>query len=223
MECLDYDNLDPSICADLVNRAKQMKNAPHQAQYNIPPAVFGAAQYGMPSQQQPQPPSTQLQFQPPQQVPGGAPNLASIMTSLDANSLQKLLGAMQQAPQTPQTPVHAVHQTQQSQGGISSDLARLLSGVQQPQAQNQQAPYQQQQQPFYQQQQPQAPQQQNAFNALASNPSLASLLGAAGLAQQQPQQHMSAQQPSMQQGPAPSQQPTPDMQQIMAQLSRYRQ
>lgn len=54
------------------------------------------------------------------------PQLSNIISSLDANSLQQLLGAMSQnnAPQAPQLPT-----------GLSPDLARLLGSIPAPQSQ----------------------------------------------------------------------------------------
>jgi hypothetical protein len=85
---------------------------PPPTQYGIPPAGYGI----------PQPPalSQPTSYQPPNQGPPPITNanLSNLISSLDTNGLQKLLGAMQQPnPQQPQPP----------QPGLTPDLARLLN------------------------------------------------------------------------------------------------
>jgi len=197
----EYDDLETHIAAELVVRAKQTHSAPHTAQYSTPQQAYGMPQYSQPLQQTVQQPVPQQQ--PP---PAAAPNLASLITSLDGPTLQKLLGAMGQSPQTPQQ-----HVPQLQQPG-SADLATLLSG----------AARQQQQQPSYQQQQHQQIPLQgaNPYAALATNPAFANNPGLATLlggAAGRPQQAMMPQQ--QQQQPQSGHQ----VQSIMDQLAKWRQ
>ncbi|KAF2150897.1 hypothetical protein K461DRAFT_314816 [Myriangium duriaei CBS 260.36] len=90
----EYADLDPTIAAEVVVRAK--KN-------NQPSYGYG---YGGGSNAQPSQPAY-----PPQ---GMNPNLGNAINSMDANGLQKLLGAMQQPGQPSPTSI--------------PDLAKLLSG-----------------------------------------------------------------------------------------------
>ncbi|KAK0113757.1 hypothetical protein ONS95_014007 [Cadophora gregata] len=137
--------------------------------------------------------------QPPYQQPAPAPvtpNLASLVGQLDNATLQKLLSTLQ--PQQQQNN-HAVA------ANSSIDLAGLLGGFapQPPQQQN----YQPQPQP-----QPQHQPAADPYANLAINPALASLLGNGAPAQQPVQTQTPAQ-------TAPQQQ----VQNIMAQLARFRQ
>lgn len=199
----DYQDLDPAICAELVLQAMKTHRAPQPAvapQYGMPPPSGGG--YGIPQQQQPQYGLPPVQSQ---QAGGLAnnPQLTQLLGSLNGQDLQKLLSAAGvQQPQTPQTP----HQPQQpAAGGITPDLARILAtaGVN-TNASGQAAAYGQ---PPVQSATP----QQNSYNALASNPALASLLS--GAAAQQPVQQVPVG------GTAGGQ---PDMQEIMAQLAKYK-
>lgn len=110
----EYADLDPTIAAEVVLRAK----ANSQPSYGY---GYGGGSSNQPSQPaQPTPPAF------PQQ--GLPPNLSNTINSMDANGLQKLLGAMQQSGQNP---------------AAVPDLARLMGGAQpagfnqQPQAQAQ--------------------------------------------------------------------------------------
>ncbi len=197
---LEYDDLDTHIAAELVVRAKQTHGAPPTAQYGAPPQAYGMPQYGQPLGQT-------IPQQPQQQPPAAAaPNLASLITSLDGPTLQKLLGAMGQSPQTPQQ--HVPQLQQPAATGFSADLASLLSGTarQQPQ---QQSYHQQQQAPLH---------GGNPYAALASNPAFASNPGLATLlggTAGRPQQQMMQQQ----QQPQSAQQ----VQTIMEQLAKWKQ
>ncbi|KAK7527973.1 putative arginine/serine-rich splicing factor [Phyllosticta citriasiana] len=204
----EYENLDVATCAHLIKRSKDQNQAAiaqsqapaFQVSYGMPPA-----QYGMPPQQPPVP------FGAPQQpVPGGAaPDVASLISNLDSDSLQKLLATIQQPGQQPAAAT--------SSAGVTPDLSRLLGGAVQP-GQPQAAPAQ-----AFPPQQPQAWQQHpppqpgaNPFASLQGNPALAAYLGG-----QQP--GSAPQQPHIQQqtaGVPPS--GKPDMQEIMAQLAKYR-
>ncbi|KAI9707125.1 MAG: hypothetical protein M1836_000085 [Candelina mexicana] len=195
----EYDNLDATIAAELVVRAKQTHGAPPPVQYSAPPVPsYGAPHYAQPAPQQHQPP--------PQAA--APPNLANLITSLDGPTLQKLLGAMQQPSSAQQSmPQHLQHPPPPATPGLSADLASLLSGAARQQTQAQ--PYQPHQQ---QQNQPQA----NPYAALASNPqiagnpTLASLLAGAVNRPQQPHQ-------------AQQVQPAQNVQNIMEQLARWKQ
>ncbi|KAK8175143.1 hypothetical protein IWX90DRAFT_411732 [Phyllosticta citrichinensis] len=204
----EYENLDIVTCAQLIKRSKEQNQpvaaqpqAPaYQVSYGMPPA-----QYGMPPRQ----PS--LAFGAPQQpAPGGpAPDVASLISNLDSDSLQKLLATIQQPGQQPSAATSA---------GITPDLSRLLGGAMQT-GQPQSAPTQ----AFHPAQQPQAWQQHpppqsnaNPFASLQGNPALAAYLGG-----QQPSS--APQQPPMQQQTAGVPLAAkPDMQEIMAQLAKYR-
>lgn len=192
---LEYSDLDPAVCAELVIRAKQT-NQPPPNQYSGPQSAGG---YGV--QQQQQPPQYGYGGPQAQQQPalGNNANIAQLLSSLNPQELQNVLSAAGiQQPQTPQTP------HQQQQPGMSADLARLLAGagVSNGNAHPAQG---------YNQSPPQsANSQQSPFNALASNPALASLLGGTGGAA------------PAQAAPAPAAASQPDMQEIMAQLAKYK-
>ncbi|KAL2356182.1 hypothetical protein BJ546DRAFT_1025037 [Cryomyces antarcticus] len=202
----EYDDLDPTICAQLVIRAKQANAAPAQASYGVPPSNgYGSApqaQYGYQSMQPAVPPQ-----QAPQPLANAAPNLSNLITSLDGAGLQRLLGAMQ-SPQTPSQPQHQQQQPPPPSANLLPDLARLLGNAGGAQAF-------QGQQPHYQPQLQQPVQQADTYAALRSNPALAGLLGGQ---QQAP--------PTRQEPPPPGQQlyqqPAPDMAKILAQLGNYR-
>ncbi|KAI9868456.1 MAG: hypothetical protein M1813_005900 [Trichoglossum hirsutum] len=183
----EYDNLDPAVAAELVVRAKQTHGAPPSSN-----------QYGLPATQPYQAPTQYNQSfvpqvpqqQPPSATAGATPNLASLITSLDGPTLQKLLGALQQQPSSVQP--HVQHQ-QQSPTSLSADFTSLLGAGPRPQQQ------QQQQQPPFQ------PPAANPYAALASNSvftgnqALASLLANTGNrapqpSVQQPQQNQPASQ-----------------------------
>jgi nuclear polyadenylated RNA-binding protein 3 len=159
----EYQDLEPKIAAELVIRAKQAQGPPPQTYVQpqfIPPQAYQA------------PPPV-----------AAAPNLASLVGTLDNASLQQLLGTLNASGQQQQAA---------AQANSSIDLAGILGGLsQQIQQQNQQQNYSA------------PPAQNNNYNAMTSTQSLASLLGNG---QGQPQQQ-SAQQ----------------VQDIMAQLARFRQ
>lgn len=169
--------------------------------YGMPPA-----QYGLPPQQPSMP------FAAPQQPAAGAPapDVASLISNLDSDSLQKLLATIGQPGQQPTAATPST--------GITPDLSRLLGGAAQP-GQPQAGPPQ----AFPPAQQPQAWQQQppsqpgaNPFASLQGNPALASFFGGqqnASTPQQPPLQQQAA-------GAPPG--GKPDMQEIMAQLAKYR-
>jgi nuclear polyadenylated RNA-binding protein 3 len=136
----------------------------------------------------------QQTYQPPTTATATAtPNLANLVGQLDNATLQKLLGTLNAVAPSPQV-THATNPP--------LDLAGILGGLVQQQQQQQQQPTPQQQQrnPY----QSQAP-PQNSYASLANNDNLASLLGSMP-AQTQPQ-GQSAQQ----------------VQNIMAQLAKFRQ
>lgn len=121
------------------------------------------------------------------------PNLGSIVGQLDNATLQKLLGTLNAPIQSP-TP-----QQQQNPANGQVDLAGILGGLmgkpaQQPQQQQQQYP----------------PQQQAQYPSQGTTPNLGALLGAAGLGQQAQAQVQGGQSAE-------------DVQNIMAQLARFRQ
>ena len=211
---LEYDNLDPSVCAELVMRAKKNNTEQLSSPYGVPASYGMPPQYGFPPQnQQPQP-------QQPQQ-PVGVPttnNLGSLISSMDGAGLQKLLSSMQQHPSS--------HNTSVQSSGLTPDLTRLLGGaggnILQAQQQHPTAAG------AYGQPPQAAAAQPNALAALSNNPAFASLLGGAGGAgalgavppqAQQSMQHGTPQQPG---APHPALAGQPDMQAIMAQLAKYR-
>ncbi|KAL8738903.1 MAG: hypothetical protein Q9181_000355 [Wetmoreana brouardii] len=210
----EYNELDAQIAAELVVRAKTARLAPPpQVQQPLAPS-YAVPQYSRPPQPVlPQP--MHPQSNPPQQPqqPGGASNIASLITSLDGPALQKLLGAMSQNPQTPQTPQHGQPLPPQQQPHIS-DLASIL-GNPQPQ------------QTYPQYPQPGVPPQQNTQQSpygqpanaqtYANNPALASLLASVGGNRPPVQQHGM---PPQHQGRQGQQQ---NVQNIMEQLARWKQ
>ncbi|EKG12184.1 hypothetical protein MPH_10667 [Macrophomina phaseolina MS6] len=208
----EYDDLDVPVCAQLIRRAKEQSMAPttpsFAATYGIPPAQYGmppvappAAPYGLPQQPAPA-------------APGATPDLSSLISNLDSNGLQKLLaGIQQQQPTTSQQPAPAV--LSPGSTGMTPDLARLLSASAPqgppPLSAAQQPPTAYPPQQTWQQ--PGPPNAANPYAALQGNSALA------GLMPQQQAQH--------QQGPPPQQPgavppPAGDMQEIMAQLAKYR-
>ncbi|KAH7382866.1 hypothetical protein BKA64DRAFT_582931 [Cadophora sp. MPI-SDFR-AT-0126] len=157
------------------------------------------AKYTPPQVPQPQPygppqyAPVQPSYQQPAPVPA-TPNLASLVGQLDNATLQKLLGTLQ--PQQQQNN-HAVA------ANSSIDLAGLLGGL------TPQPPQQQSYQP-----QPQHHPPTDPYANLMNNPALASLLGTSA-----PQQQQQPVQTQTQEQSAPQQQ----VQNIMAQLARFRQ
>ena len=170
---------------------------PVPAQYGIPPQQYGMPLVPQPNYPPPQNPSNQS-------LPlASNANLSNLISSLDTTGLQQLLGAMsQQAPsQTSQ---------QQPPTGLTPDLARLLSST----------AAQPPQQPAYGQQDlPHT--NSNPYAAMANSPALASLLGGRSQAPlPKPQQPPPLpQNQTTNQALPPGQ---PDMNEIWAQLAKYR-
>ncbi|KAL5354066.1 nuclear polyadenylated RNA-binding protein 3 [Pseudogymnoascus australis] len=125
-----------------------------------------------------------------------APNLGSIVGQLDNATLQKLLGTLNAPIQSP------APQQQQAPANGQVDLAGILGGLMGKSAQ------QPQQQQYPPQQQNQYSSQQAQYPPQGATPDLGALLGAAGLGQQS---HMQGGQSAE------------DVQNIMAQLARFRQ
>ncbi|OJD34714.1 rna-binding protein [Diplodia corticola] len=224
----EYDNLDVRVCAQLILRAKeQSMPAPtptYPTTYGMPPPSYGipsvpapAASYGMPVQ-----PAA-----PPAALPGAGPDLSSLIHNLDSNGLQKLLaGISQQQPAAPQQQPPSTVLTPGSTG-MTPDLARLFGGggASGPPPPAAIATQQQQQPTGYppQQtwQQPGGP--VSPFGPLQGNPALAGFMPP----QQQGHQQPTSQQipfTQSQQQPQPGAVPPPagNMQEIMAQLAKYR-
>ncbi|KAL1394058.1 putative arginine/serine-rich splicing factor [Phyllosticta capitalensis] len=200
----EYENLDIATCAQLIRRSKEQSQAAavqppapsYQMSYGMPPA-----QYGLPPQQPPVP------FAAPQQPAAGAPapDVASLISNLDSDSLQKLLATIGQPGQQPTAATPST--------GITPDLSRLLGGAAQP---GQPQAFPPAQQPQAWQQQPPSQPSANPFASLQGNPALASFFGGqqnASTPQQPPLQQQAA-------GAPPG--GKPDMQEIMAQLAKYR-
>lgn len=206
------------MCAELVTRAKKNNTDQIASPYGVPASYGMPLQYGLPSQnQQPQsqpPPPPQPQPHQPIGVPT-ANNLGSLISSMDAAGLQKLLSSMQQQPSSQNPNVQA--------SGLTPDLARLLGGAGGNVLQSQHQPTAAAAPPAYgQQPQAAAATQPNALAALSSNPAFASLLGGAGGAGALGAVPPQAQQPMQHGGPHHGLTGQPDMQEIMAQLAKYR-
>lgn len=134
-----YDDLDPSIAAEIVYRAK-LAHAP-QPPMQVP--TYGG--YGIPQQQQQQQQPQQPQQQQSMLQQTAIPNLANVLGALDPATLKTLLANLQQQqqPQQPQIQpqIHQQHQHHhqqqhmlQAQPQLGQDLAALLSlPMQQPQ------------------------------------------------------------------------------------------
>ncbi|GAB7343589.1 hypothetical protein MBLNU457_1591t1 [Dothideomycetes sp. NU457] len=133
----EYADLAPKIAAQVVLRAKASNPAPS----------YG---YGYGSGAPP----------PPVQPIPGNPQLSNLISSMDSNTLQKLLGVVQHSPTTSQAP---------QQPALPTDLARLLAGGGAPV----QSPYGQP-----------AP-AQDPLAMLRNNPALAGLLNGQGSPAQQ--------------------------------------
>ena len=95
----EYADLAPNIAAQVILRAKASNPAP----------VYG---YGYGGGAPPAPP-------PPVQPVAGNPQLSQLISTMDSNTLQKLLGVVQHSPTTSQAP---------QQPALAADLARLLGG-----------------------------------------------------------------------------------------------
>ncbi|KAF2470269.1 uncharacterized protein BDR25DRAFT_303819 [Lindgomyces ingoldianus] len=199
----EYADLEPTVAAALVINAKQ-DQAQAQAQTQAPPVQpvqpTAPHQYGQAFSNPPAPaPSYTPTPHAPNQYPptptSNAGNLSNLISSLDPNGLQQLLGAISQNGQSqpPQPPPTAP----------TPDLARLLGSVSAPPTQTPAYPAQTQYPP------PQT------YPNTYQNPTLASLLGS-----QPPVQPAPPTAPIR----TPTQaRPTgqPDMNEIMAQLARY--
>lgn len=165
-----------------------------------PPLQVQNAPY-IPPQYQAGPP-----YQPPAPVSAPqAPNIASLMGQLDNATLQKLLGSLgatqpQQQPQQQPQSLPQQHNPMAANANAAIDIASLLGGFQQQQHHVQpQQPYQQPMQPQYQ--------------MPAGNPEYGMMPNSVGMSpQQQPPPNLNIPQQSAQQ-----------VQNIMAQLARYRQ
>jgi len=129
----EYTALDPQVACELVIRARQTHAAPPaQPQYTY---GYNAAPVQTPiSPQAPGPTAALLaQALAAQQQPGGNNNLMSLISSLDAPTLQKLLATLQQQQQPSSLAPPQVQQYQQphmpqAQPQITPDLAALLAG-----------------------------------------------------------------------------------------------
>jgi hypothetical protein len=195
----EYDNLDPTIAAQLVLRAKA---APA---YAPPQPVPAPVQYGYGAG-----------------VTAAGPNLSNLITSLDPTGLQKLLGVMQPPgiPTGPQTGFPAT--------ALTPDLAKLLGnatavrpppplsspGIHTPGLQSP---------PSY----AQLPHpSQDPLAALRANPALANLLAQSPQSIGVP--HLGVQTPNLRSPIQPQQQHSlpnngqPDMADILAKLGSYR-
>ncbi|KAI5790006.1 hypothetical protein FPQ18DRAFT_367853 [Pyronema domesticum] len=225
-----YDNLDPSIAAELVFQAKTSQQQHIQAQQarqhqQAPPPPPPVAQYGYGA-----PPAAPPAQPTPQALTSLAalaaiPGLASMFGNLDPASLQALLAGLNQQQQ----PLPQAQYAPAPQPQLGADLAALLAGrpPTTPQPQQQQYPPQP---PQHQQQQ----QMNNGLSAFGGQAGLAALLGQASqkLAsqQQQQQQHQGhqGQQPLGQQGMGNEQQmqqqPNPaQIGNIMETLAKWKQ
>ena len=210
--------------------AGQQQPPPAQQYPNVLPSFGAAPAYGQPGPQMtPQQPTPQAAAV---AAAAGQPNLANLITSLDGPALQKLLSAMQHSPQGQAQSGPGPHagpgpspvSAQPSPTG-APDLAALLGSVTKQTQQQRPGPPQQPGFPYAgtPQQQPQIPTLQQPYGFGAPPP----------YAQQQQQQPTPqpgqppmgypAQQPQQpQQGTG--QQPSPQqVQNIMAQLARWKQ
>ncbi|KAI5817530.1 hypothetical protein BZA77DRAFT_309807 [Pyronema omphalodes] len=222
-----YDNLDPSIAAELVFQAKasqQQHIQAQQARQQPPPVPPPVAQYGYGA-----PPAAPPAQPTPQALTSLAalaaiPGIASVFGNLDPASLQALLASLnqQQQPQ-PQTQARFAPPPQPQLG---ADLAALLAG--RPAVPPPQQPQQQYQPP------PPPPQHQqmnNGLSAFGGQAGLAALLGQASqklASQQQQQQQQQHQQQHEQQGMGNEQQmqqqPNPaQIGNIMETLAKWKQ
>ena len=189
-------------------RAKKNNSGQLSSPYGMPASYGMPPQYGFP-QQQSQPPQ-------PAQATAAPNNFGNLIGSLDGAGLQKLLSSMQQQQHQVQQPaaVAASQNPGMPASGLTPDLARLLGGGGNVQPQ----------QPGYGH--PTQGQQTNSFAALSGNPALASLLGgvgggAVGAVAPQTAQQMQHGGPPQAGGPH-ALAGQPDMQEIMAQLAKYR-
>ncbi|KAF2144552.1 uncharacterized protein K452DRAFT_295986 [Aplosporella prunicola CBS 121167] len=212
----EYTDLDPMVCAQLVIRARDQARAQptpqYPAQYGMPPP-----QYGMPPAQ----PSVSYAVAPqPQPGPGATPDLSNLISTLDSTGLQKLLATIQNpagAPASASLPPQQAPPPAAST--LTPDIARLLGNTggaanAAPTSAYGQPPPQMQ---GYAHQAP-----VSAYASLAGNPALAGMMGQpSGATPMQPMTG-AGMPPSV--APAASGAPPQpqDMQEIMAQLAKYR-
>ncbi|KAF2085427.1 hypothetical protein K490DRAFT_67842 [Saccharata proteae CBS 121410] len=214
----EYDNLDPSVCAQLVLRAKANSRVPPTPQYPVQQMAYGmpqpSAAYGMTPAQAPGP-------YPPQPNPAaaGPHDLTNAIANLDSNGLQKLLATIQ-----PQGPSPQQQASTPSATTLTPDLSRMFGKL--PTGQAPPTPSYGQP-PSYPGQAPPGQQQHNPYAQLHNNPALASLLGGQLAAPTSaavgatPISAGGGAPPPQQQGGMPAAGQT-DMQEIMAQLAKYR-
>ncbi|KAB8659310.1 hypothetical protein FH972_026199 [Carpinus fangiana] len=218
----EYGDLDLNVCVELVLRARQTARPPQAPALNqyglpmVPPSSTvqpGLSQYGNGFPHSMSSLQASTPFSPLSNYSGGtqgfdasgnrASDPSNPLAGMNPNALQQLLGNLQRAtpqpasqnhgPPTTQMPLHDSQGGQQPAGGGSADIMALLSQLgKQPQAQGQQ---------------PQAQQNQSL------PPSLAALLGQTSSTANQGQ--------GQAQAGGQQQQQQPDMNAIMAQLSRY--
>ncbi|KAF8444317.1 hypothetical protein BGX38DRAFT_1271680 [Terfezia claveryi] len=127
----EYTALDPQVACELVIRARQTHAAPPaQPQY-----TYGYSAAPVQTPQAPNPTAALLaQALAAQQQPGGNSNLMSLISSLDAPTLQKLLATLQQQQQQPnplappQVQQYPQPHMSQAQPQMTPDLAALLAG-----------------------------------------------------------------------------------------------
>jgi hypothetical protein len=199
----EYADLDPATAALLVINAKQTQAQPLQppAPAQAPATAPGYGNYTLPLTPQSNYAPAQPPAAPLPSTNAGNPDLSSLISSMDASQLQKLLGAIQ-PPQSQQAPQQQASPSFSGAAG-ATDLARLLGSMSAQQGQTQ----------GYQPPSGQTPQQyQDSFQSLANNPAFASLLGNQSTPAAAPVQ------PPTQATPSPQQ---PDMAEIMAQLAKY--
>ncbi len=193
----EYAELEPSIAAQVVIREKAKMVPvvqPQQRPYGQAPQQYGV----------------QLPYQQPAQAqaaPAPAPNMANILGQVDNATLQKLLASMAPKPQQAPAPTPApIPQPAAPQANSQVDLASLL-GMLSKQAQPAQAAPQQLH--YAQPPQQQLNGQQNGQAQYAASQQLSAMLQSATAAKQ-PQA-------------AQSQGAQPDVNNILAQLQRFRQ
>ncbi|KAG8529244.1 uncharacterized protein KY384_005879 [Bacidia gigantensis] len=211
----EYEELDAAVAADVVIRSKQPQAQPMpQSQHYPQNPGYGPPQHQVHQMpQQHMPPHSMPQQQPP--VPNVNTTPMSPLAGLDGPALQKLLGSLNQNPSNPQQ-----YQGNPQPGQAPQDLAALLSSVarQTPQQQqNQQQGYQLPQTPTqgYQYQNP--PQHQQFPPQSLTQPGIVATARSSTTTRKPPQQGYQAIPPPQQ---PPQQQ---NVQDIMAQLAKYRQ
>ncbi|KAF1988201.1 hypothetical protein K402DRAFT_419551 [Aulographum hederae CBS 113979] len=204
VDFMEYDFQTPQTMADLF---LQTKRAHAQPQY----PTHQGPQYGAPQQSQQSAYASGYGMPPGQARPGAAnprtnpqlqdPQVQQLLSQLGGTDIQRVLASLQQSGGAAQNTPNQYHAAQQYQAptGITPDLARLLgtsNAVAAPAA-------------AYA---PPTPVSENPYRGGMQSQSLAGMF-AGGQAGQQQQQHGQQSQQSQQQ---------PDMNEIMAQLSRYK-